>query len=142
MNDMTTATATETAMKIGNKKVALVIDDDRFMRLMMGRALRPYFDAVYCAYDSTEAAWFCESYPVTHIIIDYDLGEERTGPQLVMQLKELRPGITKVILCSGSQFDPSTLPKCIDAYVLKNDGLRGVLAALRESASAFDKRGF
>jgi DNA-binding NarL/FixJ family response regulator len=86
---------------------------------------------VLCAYDAAEAAWLCETYPVTHVIVDYDLGLEMSGPQIVQELKSIRPEIAKVVLCSGSPFDPATLPECIDAFVQKGDGERGLLKALR-----------
>jgi len=121
----------EGRMTTVKKLVALVIDDDKFTRLLMGRALRPYFDSVLCAYDATEAAWLCEAYPITHIIVDHDLGQEMSGPQIVQELKSIRPEIAKVVLCSGSPFDSATLPECIDAFVRKGDGVRGLLKALR-----------
>jgi response regulator RpfG family c-di-GMP phosphodiesterase len=131
MNPSATARPREGAMITPQKLVALVIDDDKFTRLLLGRALRPYFDSVLCAYDATEAGWLCEAYPVTHVIVDHDLGLEMSGPQVVKELKSIRPEIAKVVLCSGSPFDPATLPECIDAFVRKGDGVRGLLRALR-----------
>jgi response regulator RpfG family c-di-GMP phosphodiesterase len=132
MNLNAPARSMEGTMTTKKSQVALVIDDDKFTRLMLGRALRQYFDSVFCAYDAAEASWLCETCPITHVVVDYDLGQEMSGPQVVKELKSIRPEIAKVVLCSGSPFDPATLPECIDAFVRKGDGVRGLLKALRE----------
>ena len=113
------------------KNVALVIDDDEYTRLLLQRALRHHFDSVLLVENGAEAEALCETCPITHVVVDYDLGEEMNGPQVVQRLKAIRPGIARVVLCSGSQFDPTTLPGCIDGFVRKGNGLRGLMAALR-----------
>lgn len=130
MSQRAMAMTMELFMEPGIKNVALVIDDDEHTRLLLQRALRSHFDAVLCADTAAVALSLCERSPITHVVVDYDLGEEMNGPQVVQRLRAIRPQIQRVVLCSGSQFDPTTLPGCIDAFVRKGNGSRGLISAL------------
>ncbi|MDQ5979462.1 MAG: hypothetical protein QG602_2436, partial [Verrucomicrobiota bacterium] len=118
-----------------NPGPVLVVDDLKVNRLMLDRALREWLLEPVLAGNADEALALAGSRPIGVAIVDQDLGGS-AGADLVIRLREIRPGLPVVLLAPpGSNLkradgaDPllQRLAKPLKPYAI-HDALRRVLA--------------
>lgn len=97
----------------------------------MARALGRHFSEVLTAADRTEAELVLEQHAITHLVCDWNLGEDYPrGTELVPLWRERWPSITKAVIFSGTSPEDITTSSMIDAVVDKTQGLEVLLEAL------------
>ncbi|HAN72209.1 MAG TPA: hypothetical protein DCQ36_11575 [Actinobacteria bacterium] len=126
---------------------ALVVDDDGFLRALIGSLVATLgFDPVQEAASAAQAMKLAHEMPPEVAIIDLDLGEGPTGIDLAHGLRRLIPGLAIVMLTSYS--DPThaglsrTLPAGIPYVVKSEASTTAAIAAaieLAQSGMALDR---
>jgi DNA-binding NarL/FixJ family response regulator len=126
---------------------ALVVDDDGFLRALIGSLVATLgFDPVQEAASAAQAMKLAHEMPPEVAIIDLDLGEGPTGIDLAHGLRRLIPGLAIVMLTSYS--DPThaglsrTLPAGIPYVVKSEASTTAAIAAaieLARSGMALDR---
>jgi two-component system, NarL family, nitrate/nitrite response regulator NarL len=126
---------------------ALVVDDDGFLRALIGSLVATLgFDPVQEAASAAQAMKLAHEMPPEVAIIDLDLGEGPTGIDLAHGLRRMIPGLAIVMLTSYS--DPThaglsrTLPAGIPYVVKSEASTTAAIAAaieLAQSGMALDR---
>jgi two-component system nitrate/nitrite response regulator NarL len=104
---------------------ALVVDDDGFLRALIGSLVATLgFDSVQEAASAAQAIKLAHEMPPEVAIIDLDLGEGPTGIDLAHGLRRLIPGLAIVMLTSYSDPSHAGLSRALPAgipYVVKSE---------------------
>jgi len=111
--------------------LALLVDDHELVRRTMARALTKYFPEVLTAANQTEAEQMLEHREVTHVICDWNLGENHPkGNELVPLWRDRWPSISRAVIFTGTAPEDIATAPAIDGIVDKADGLEALLEAL------------
>lgn len=126
-------------MKTEKPKILLVVDDEPLITRAVRKLFLKDFDAIYSVCSSIKAfeAFCC--IPITHIVCDFDLGEEKNGIELVAQWRSNFSSIERALIFSGHNLSRSSVPKYIDAVLQKGDSFKhlreSLLAPVEEAQS-------
>jgi DNA-binding NarL/FixJ family response regulator len=126
---------------------ALVVDDDGFLRALIGSLVATLgFDPVQEAASAAQAMKLAHEMPPEIAIIDLDLGEGPTGIDLAHGLRRLLPGLAIVMLTSYSDPTHAGLSRRLPAgipYVVKSEASTTAAIAsaieLAQSGMALDR---
>ena len=114
------------------KEILLIVDDDPQVRKMLMRLFKHHFDAAFTAATPADAERILQENKVTHILSDYDLGEENPrGTELIIEWRRRYPLIQRVLLLSGSKLSISKIPDEVDRFIEKGSEPREILEALK-----------
>ncbi len=112
----------------------LVVDDEPGICRNMARLLGGCFDCVHTATSQSEAERVLREERITHLICDYNLGEDvPSGAELISEWRGRFPSIGRAVLFTGSTkseisilpgvdrvfFKPGDLPELIATFSLR-----------------------
>ena len=115
-----------------SKETLLIIDDDPQVQRMLMRIFSDHFDVVLTAGTPDEVEAILEQKGVTHIISDYDLGQQYpSGTELIIGWRRQYPSIQRVLLLTGSRLSGADIPPEVDQYFSKGEDTKNLLRALK-----------
>ncbi len=102
------------------KGILLVLDDEPHIRRMLARFLAPHVTEVLTAATPEEAADILAVRPVTHLIVDYHLGEGTPpGDFLLGEWRGKYPAIQKTMLFTGTDISRHLRNPAVDVVATK-----------------------
>ena len=108
-----------------------MVDDDPQLRQMLVRLMSRYFDAVHPAHSIGEAERVLETHLVTHIVLDYNLGEhEQPGTDVVADWRARYSSIIRTILLTGCRVSFLDVPSAVDFCIVKGEDPLTLLSLL------------
>ena len=121
-----------------DKKVLLILDDDKYMVRALLRSFDSLFDEIFGVTDPDEATSILELNRVSHIICDLNLGvnvETGTNGFTLSTLWRKRfPTIERIVIYSGEPLGNISIPPEIDAVVQKTKDIAFITDRLLERA--------
>ena len=104
-----------------NAQTLLIVDDDPQIRKMLVRILSDDFDEVIVAATPAEAERKLMVYTVTHLVSDFNLGQDQPpGTELVVRWRKRHRSIERAVLFTGADLTEVEVPAEVDQYFLKD----------------------
>lgn len=114
------------------KNIVLLVDDQQLILKHLSRMLRSHFSQILTATTPAQAEQLLRQHEVTHIVCDYDLGDDKPrGTTLITQWRGQYSTIQRTVIMTG--VEPSSLfpsPVGVDEILDKPYSLKQLLASL------------
>jgi len=117
--------------RVYSETVLLAVDDDLRVLKTIERLMSKSFDKILTAENALLAEWLLKNTSITHLVVDYDLGEnDPNGFKLITKWRTQYPQIGKGIIFTGQEGLTNRAPDYVDLVVNKSADVEVLRAAL------------